>query len=190
VTDLRCARAAPRALPRFGRVGRTAGLLAAWLLAACALAPRVPGEWTSGRLSVNVGATPERPAQNFSAAFELRGDGAHGELRLSTPLGAQIARARWAPGEAVLDTGDGERSYASADELGLQALGERVPLDALPDWVAGHPWAGAPSQLREHGFEQLGWSIDLSRRADGRLVARREQPPAVTVRIVLDASQG
>jgi outer membrane lipoprotein LolB len=122
------------------------------------------------------------------AAFELRGSGERGELRLLSPLGSQLALARWSSGQARLTTADGEHAYASLDELALAALGERVPLAALPDWIAGRPWSGAASAPSAVGFDQLGWAIDLSRRADGRIAALRAAPPAVTVRIQLDPS--
>lgn len=161
--------------------------MAAGLLAGCAGTVRLPGEWTSGRLSVRVDAADERPAQSYVAAFELRGTGGHGEMRLISPLGTQLAAARWWRGQATLATADGERTYASLDDLALAALGERVPLAALPDWIAGRPWADAPSRATAPGFEQLGWAVDLSRHAQGRIDARREAAPAVTLRIQLDS---
>jgi outer membrane lipoprotein LolB len=86
----------------------------------------------------------------------------------------------------VLVTADGERRFDTLDEMALASLGERVPLAALPDWVAGRPWSGAPSRPRAQGFEQLGWQVDTSAQGDGRISARRAAPPAVTVRIRLD----
>lgn len=166
--------------------------LAAWL-AGCASTPPgagprdAPGPWTSGRLSVRVDATPSRVAQNISTAFELRGDGEVGELRLISPLGTSLAHARWAPGQVRLETADGERRYDSLDELAREALGEALPLAALPDWLAGRPWAGAPHSPAAEGFEQLGWQVQLARRAEGHIEARRAAPPVVQVRIRLEA---
>jgi outer membrane lipoprotein LolB len=165
-------------------------LLAAALLSACATPrpPAQPGEttWTSGRISVRVEASAERGAQGISAAFELRGDGDSGELRLISPLGSRLAAARWAPGVAVLDTPQGEQRYATLDALSRQALGEALPLAALPDWLAGRPWAGANHALTDSGFEQLGWQVLLTNRAQGLIEARRAAPPGVTVRVRLD----
>jgi outer membrane lipoprotein LolB len=143
-------------------------------------------DWTTGRLALNVEASPDEPARGFSAAFELRGTGSAGELRLATPLGMVLATARWLPGEAWLRTPDGERRFGSLDELAQAALGERVPVAALPDWLAGRPWPGAPSRMAEPGFEQLGWRVDLRGHAEGRLTAHREAPPPVTMRIRLE----
>ena len=90
----------------------------------------------------------------------MRGDGRSGELRLNSPLGTRVAQARWAPGVAVLDTPEGERSFGTLDELSRQALGEALPLAALPDWMRGRPWPAAPHRVQDGGFEQLGWSVD------------------------------
>jgi outer membrane lipoprotein LolB len=168
--------------------GRALAVLAAAWLAGCATPPSAPGEpaWTSGRLAVNIAADAGRAAQSMSAAFELRGDDRSGELRLNSPLGTRVAQARWAPGLAVLDTAEGERRFDTLDELSRQALGEALPLAALPDWIAGRPWPAAPHLRRDDGFEQLGWRVVLLHLADGVIEARRPAPPAVVVRLRLD----
>ena len=171
------------------RLAALAALVAAAaMLGACATPP-VPtdgGPVTSGRLSLRVDAAAERPAQGVTAAFELQGDAERGELRLLSPLGGVLAAARWAPGQALLDTPAGRQGFASLDELSLQALGEVLPLAALPDWLVGRPWPGAAYLPVPDGFEQLGWRVDLARRAEGWVLARRAAPPAVVLRIRLD----
>lgn len=181
--------------------GATAGwwpeLLLALMLASvltltgCASPPRQLGEapWTTGRMSLRVQALGEQPERSFSAPFELRGDSRQGELNIQSPLGTRLAAARWAPGSARLSTPQGEQDYTSLDELSRQALGEALPLTALPDWLAGRPWPQATHQVGHSGFEQLGWSIDLSRQAEGWIVARRDAPPAVLLRVKLDAAE-
>ena len=168
---------------------RAAALMLAALLAACASPPtRPPGEtpWTAGRMSVRIDATPTTGSQSVSAAFELRGDGKSGELHLNSPLGSRVASARWGPGLAVLDDGKGERRFANLEELSREALGENLPLVALPDWLAGKPWRGAAHETTEAGFNQLGWQVSLAQRAEGLIEARRRAPPAVLVRVRLD----
>jgi outer membrane lipoprotein LolB len=135
---------------------------------------------------LRVDATATRASQGMSAGFELRGNGHIGELRLLSPLGTRLAEARWAPGVAVLNTPQGETQFGSLDELSRQALGEALPLAALPDWLAGRPWPDAPSTPETQGFEQLGWRIDLARQADGWIEARRAAPPAVELRVRLE----
>jgi outer membrane lipoprotein LolB len=169
-------------------IGRALVVAGLAVLAGCATPPPVPGEtpWTSGRLSVRIDATAAQPVQSMSAAFELRGDGDSGELRLNSPLGTRVASARWAQGLAVLGTPDGERRFDNLDALSREALGEALPLAALPDWLAARPWPGAPSQVRQDGFEQLGWQVSLVRRAEGWIEVRRPAPPAVLLRVRLD----
>jgi outer membrane lipoprotein LolB len=165
-----------------------AALAATALLAACAsVAPVVdPQPWTSGRLSLRIDAIGTTPARREASAFDLRGSAERGELRLNSPLGLQIAAARWAPGLAVLTTSEGERRFDSLDDLSRAALGEALPLAALPDWLAGRPWSGAGHLALDDGFEQAGWRVVLARRTEGWIEARRESPPAVTVRVRLD----
>jgi outer membrane lipoprotein LolB len=166
-------------------------LLATALLAACAATPPAPGEprWISGRLSVRIAANAAQSAQSLSAAFELRGDADSGELRLNSPLGARMASVSWSPGLALLDTPDGGQRYDSLDELARQALGEPLPLAALPDWLTGRPWARAPHRRLDDGFEQLGWQVVLARHSEGWIEARRAAPPTVLLRIRLDNPQ-
>jgi outer membrane lipoprotein LolB len=157
------------------------------LLAACASTPPVAdGPWTSGRLSLRVDALGERPAQSLTANFELAGSGERGQLNLSSPLGNRLASARWSAAGASLITPEGEQRFASLDELARRALGEAVPLAALPDWLAGRPWAAAPHELREGGFVQLGWHVQTAQRAAGQIEARRGEPPAVLLRVRLE----
>lgn len=157
------------------------------VLAGCATPPP-PATIVSGRLSVSVAAQAGQPARGMNASFDLRGDGEAGELRLSTLLGPQIAAARWSPGRASLVTADGEKLYPDLTSLAQDALGEALPLQALPDWLAGRPWAGAPSRRSATGFEQLGWTLDLAAWAEGFVVARRNDEPVVTLRVRLEPS--
>lgn len=177
-------------LPRLQRARRTLLLaLLPWggLLPGCATRPAADAAapWTSGRLSLQVEADATHAARSLSADFDLRGDGQRGELHLSSPLGNRLATARWSPDEAVLDLGQGERRYVDLESLSRHALGEALPLRALPDWLAGRPWAGAPAQPQTDGFTQLGWQVGLAGLGDGRIEAVREQAPRVQLRVRL-----
>ena len=147
------------------------------------------GTWTAGRMSLRVDAAPERPAQNLNAAFELRGNGRQGELRLISPLGTLLVAARWQPGAVTLRSTEGEQRFASLDELSRQALGEAVPLAALPDWLAGRPWPQAAHEMQADGFAQLGWQVQTQRLAEGWISARRDAPPVVQLRVRLDRDE-
>ena len=157
------------------------------LIAGCAALPPPEPVLLAGRIAVRVDSQPPR---SFSADFELRGDARAGSLRLAGPLGTTAADARWSPTGAWLDTADGRTAYPGTDELTAAALGEHIPLAALFDWLRGRPWPDAPSADTADpvGFEQLGWRVDLSRRDQGLIEARRAAPPAVTVRAKVEPS--
>lgn len=170
------------------RSRRAAALIAAVLISACATRPpeSAASPWTSGRLVVRVDADRQQPARSIAAAFDLRGSDERGELRLVSPLGTLLATAVWSPGEARLVTSQGESRFGDLDELARAALGETLPLRALPDWLLGRPWMGAASRALADGFEQLGWQVALARLPEGQLDVRRDAPPVVTVRVLLD----
>ena len=70
-------------------------------------APELPGvlpSHSSGRIAVRVEGDD---ARSLSASFELRGDIRAGTLALSTPLGSQMAQARWNGPHIELATSDG-----------------------------------------------------------------------------------
>ena len=184
--------AARQAVARHGALEACVLLAACGLLAACATRPPPSQDmpWTSGRLSVQVAADGARAARNVSAGFDLRGNAERGELRLTSPLGSLVAAARWWPGSAVLQTPQGQVDFPDLDSLSNEALGESLPLQALPDWLAGRPWLGASSQPLEAaqgaGFEQLGWRVLLARLDEGHLDAERLAPPVVKLRVRLE----
>lgn len=143
-----------------------------------------------------VAATPEQAARSASAGFEWSGDAHTGSLVLTSALGTRMAEARWNPGGAELSTTEGRRRFDSLEALAEQLLGERLPMQALADWMRGRPWPGAAAEPVAAGsgladdrrFRQAGWEVDLSRRAEGRIEARRrEPPPAIELRIRLDS---
>lgn len=168
---------------------RFAGAVALASLSACASLqpPHAAGaQVLTGRLSVRV---ESEPVKVLSAAFELSGNAREGALALTSPLGNTLAQARWKPDDVVLETPGSSARYPDLDTLASQALGERVPLAALFDWLRGRPWPGARSDVlagNELGFTQLGWRVGLARYAEGWVEARRDEPPAVTLRARLD----
>jgi len=161
--------------------GRGCALAMCALLAACAT-PQPQGTDLSGRLSVRIEAHAGMPVQSISTQFELRGNAVAGDLRLTTPIGSTAAQASWRPGSAELISADGARKFAGLDALAQDLLGQPLPLAALIDWLRGQPWPGAPNTASASGFEQLGWRIDLSRFAQGWVLAARDLAPSVVVR--------
>jgi len=161
-------------------------LLLLALLAACATPPVPAPDALWGRLSVVIESFGTQPARQAGAGFELSGNARQGELSLSTPVGSLLARARWAPGRVELQSAEGSREFASLEELSEAVLGERLPLQALADWLRGRPWDGAAHATHSSGFEQLGWVVQTDRLADRLVVARRTAAPAMTLRARLE----
>jgi outer membrane lipoprotein LolB len=157
---------------------RVLSLGSALLLAACAQPPlRAPPpaglrtSWT-GRLSLRVNSDP---VQSMTAGFDLRGNASIGELALYTPLGSTLARLVWIPGDAQLQWSGKIRHFDSLDELTLEATGTALPIAGLFRWLAGDP------------AEVPGWSAELQKLDEGRLVARRTSPePMVELRLAFE----
>jgi outer membrane lipoprotein LolB len=145
------------------------------LLGGCATPQRpagpVPDRW-AGRLALQV---EDQPSQSFSAGFELQGSPTTGELSLISPLGSTLALIQWTPARATLTAQSRTTEFESLDALLAKVAGAPIPVRALFDWLAGRP-ATVP-----------GWEADLSGAADGRISARRmEPPPKADLRIVLE----
>ena len=177
------------------RSAAAAALAMLALLSGCANVAPLPGalgasvgESVAGRLALRGDAADGKEARSMSAAFELQGRPEAGQLDLSTPLGTRLAQARWTPGRVVLTTPQGETPYPSLDALTSEVLGESLPVAALFDWLRGRPWSGAAYVAASPGpgFRQLGWNVDLARFAEDTLVAVRELPPAVSVRVKIE----
>ncbi len=184
------------AIGQSGQLGRyhqyrQVGLLAlAGLLGACATLPSPDAPALSGRFAIQVAASHDAPARQASASFELRGDAQRGELDISGPLGATLARARWQPGRAELISPDGRLPFSDLDSLAAQAFGEPLPLAAMFYWLRGRPWPEAAHAAIDGGFVQLGWQVDLGAFSSGLIVARRPATPtapATTLRVRLDS---
>ena len=159
-----------------------AGLLlaaSAWLLSGCATPPRpdrpasaTEALWT-GRMALQV---EDNAGQSFSGGFQLRGTAAAGELTLYSPLGGTLAVLTWSPGSAQLRGSNGQvREFASVEALAAEATGAPIPVGALFDWLSG---VNTPVS---------GWQPDLSQLAQGRLRARRvDPPPAADLRVAFE----
>jgi outer membrane lipoprotein LolB len=146
------------------------------LLAACAtppkpIAPAGVQAW-SGRMALTVEG---QAAQSFSAGFELKGAPEAGELTLLNPLGGTVAVLAWSPGTATLRSNGKTREFASLEELAQEATGAPLPVASLFDWLAGKP-TPVP-----------GWEADVTQVDEGRLRARRtDPPPPADLRVVFE----
>lgn len=139
---------------------------------------QIKKETFRGRLALRIAAEtlePDAPPRHFSGGFEINGNPQSGELLLLTPLGTIAAQLTWQPQGAVL-IGDGkQRAFPNLSAMLRQVTGADLPIDALFAWLGGTP------------LQVPGWTVDLNRHADGRILARRETPvPALELRIVLE----
>ena len=153
------------------RRAAAAGL--ALLLGACAAPPlhRPPQFW-SGRFGLQVFSDPP---QSYHAGFELQGSPEAGELTLLSPIGNVLAKLQWSAQLATLERGSERWQQASVDRLMQQLIPAAVPIATLFDWLQGQPSAD-PS-----------WRADLSRHAEGRIRAQRQEPlPSAELRLLLD----
>lgn len=127
----------------------------------------------SGRLAVLV---VNDAGRSFNADFELKGTAQTGQLLLSGMLGTRLAEAQWNPSTVRVNTGSEQHTFRDLDQMALEVLGEPIPLAALFDWLQGRPWPQAPSHplpLGAQGFSQIGWTVDLQRFDQGRVIAQR-----------------
>jgi outer membrane lipoprotein LolB len=164
------------------------------LLAACAapgfLLPATDVDFElSGRIAVTYGD------EAASGNLAWRHGALEDELLLSSPLGQGLARIVRAAGEFTLTLQDGrEFRAADAESLTEQALGFRLPLAGLADWVRGRPARGpAPgptlvrldAEGRPARIEQDGWQIDYLQYAGERPSRLRLSYPGVEMRLAI-----
>jgi outer membrane lipoprotein LolB len=141
--------------------------LAVLLLSGCAaqletLSPDKPLFELSGRIAARQGT------ETFSGNIAWRHSARSDELLITSPMGQGVARVV-RQGEAVVLTTAEPKEYRAADAESLteQALGFRLPLAGLADWVRGRAsekLAVTRAEKQPDGklssLEQGGWTID------------------------------
>jgi outer membrane lipoprotein LolB len=164
------------------------GFAAAALLAACATLSEAPirsgGFELSGRVVVHYAK------EALSGRIFWRHSDDAEELLITSPLGQGLARITRTRGGFLLVAGDG-REYRAADTESLteEALGWRLPLAGLADWVRGHPSPGSPYETiggagRE--FRQDGWRVAYEEIRDGQLPRLRLTREGLEIRLIVD----
>jgi outer membrane lipoprotein LolB len=160
------------------------------LLAACAqLETRAPGNVEfdlSGRIAAR------HANESFSGNLAWRHAAEHDELLLSTPLGQGVARIVRDGNSVTLTTAE-PREYKAADAESLteQALGFRLPLAGLADWVRARPSPESPAKVEKSAdgrvqvLEQQGWKIEYQEYAGERPSRMRLLYPGIELRLVI-----
>lgn len=115
------------------------------------------------------------------------------ELLITSPLGQGVARISRSDGQVLLVTGEGKEYRATdAEGVSLRALGWRLPLAGLPDWIQGRASPGRPAELhrdvagRVVELRQDDWKIECQEYASGRPSRLRLTRENLEIRLVLD----
>ncbi len=160
------------------------------LLAACAqLETQAPDDQVfelAGRLAARQGQ------EAFTGNISWRHAGSVDELLVTSPLGQGVARILRKGDTVVLTTAE-PREYRAPDVESLteEALGFRLPLVGLADWVRGRPSPHAPANVargpegRATSIEQNGWRIEYQAYAGDRPSRLRLAYPGIELRLAI-----
>jgi outer membrane lipoprotein LolB len=170
----------------------THAIAAAALLGACATipetAPLPPGEFElSGRVAVRSGK------EAVSGRVFWRHSDEADDLIITSPIGQGIAHLSRERDVFRLVTAD-QREYSAADAETLTegALGWRLPLKGLPDWVQGRASPGRSAEVRYDAEQRLlellqdGWRIDYEAFRDARPARLRISRDDLQIRLTVD----
>ena len=140
----------------------------ALFVAGCVTLPELPDAPETFVLSGKVGVREAR--ESFSANLLWHQKGEAFEIDLWGPLGQGRTKLVKKNGEIQLLTDKGVLAEGQADRVMHEHLGWSLPMDVLPAWVQGEPFASAPvadlardEAGRVTGFSQLGWAVVLER---------------------------
>jgi outer membrane lipoprotein LolB len=170
----------------------THAIAGAAFLGACATLPEPspppPGGFElSGRVAVRSGK------EAVSGQVFWRHSDDADDLLITSPIGQGIARLTRERDVFRLVTADArEYSAADAETLTEDALGWRLPLKGLPDWVQGRASPGRSAAVRrdaEHRLLELlqdGWRIDYEAFRDARPARLRLSRDDLQIRLMVD----
>lgn len=177
----------PRSRGALAARAALAALLAA--LASCAQLERSAPEAPQFELHARLAARYRD--ESFTGALAWRHGQRSDEMLITSPLGAGVARIV-REGDAVTLTTAEPREYRAADAEALteQALGFRLPLAGLADWVRGQA-AESPRAIQhfEDGrlktLEQGGWKIEYQAYEGERPARMRLLYPGIELRLAI-----
>ena len=166
-------------------------VVAGALLGACAALPEhrvVPpgGFELSGRVAVL------HSKESGSARIFWRHSPDTDEMLLTSPVGQSVAKISREGDRYRLLTGD-NKEYRARDPESLteQALGWRLPLSGLSDWVQGRASPDRPAEVSGRAgagldIRQDGWTVAYEEFRDGRPYRLRLSRESVEIRLVVD----
>jgi outer membrane lipoprotein LolB len=170
---------------------RAVAAAAILVIAGCAQAPLQPPQ---GALDFQVlGRIAARyNGDGFTGNVDWRHASGGDDMMIGTPLGQGVARIV-RQGDAVqLTTANGHEYRApDAETLTQQALGFRLPLEGMADWVRGQPAPGIPARTenfpdgRLRVLEQNEWRIEYLAYESGRPQLMQLNHPGVQLRFAV-----
>lgn len=167
-------------------------LVFAMALSGCAgLEQRAPGDRLEFELAGRIAVRYRSEAASGNLAWRHTRES--DEMLMTTPIGSSVARIIRTGAVVVLTTADGrEYRAADAETLTEQALGFRLPLVGLADWVRGRPVDSQPAVSRHDAqgrlavLEQSGWRIEYQAfRPDGLPERLRLEYPGIELRLAI-----
>jgi outer membrane lipoprotein LolB len=168
-----------------------AALAALAFIAGCAQAPLHPPE---GALEFHVlGRIAARYAgDGFTGNVDWRHARNGDDMLIGTPLGQGVARIVREGDATQLTTANGREYRApSAELLTQQALGFRLPLEGMADWVRGEAAPALPSSKETYPdgklrvLHQQDWRIEYLEYEGGKPRLMQLDYPGVRLRFVI-----
>ncbi len=160
-----------KVIPRLACWRRLTGAMliaAPLLIAGCAGLPGMPESPETFVLTGKVGVREAR--ESFSANLLWHQKGEAFDIDLWGPLGQGRVKLVKKGDGIELRSDQGVLAAGEADAVMREHLGWSLPVDVLPAWVQGTPYAGEPAEAvvrdadgRLTGFSQLGWAVVLER---------------------------
>ena len=167
------------------------GFAAATFLAACVALPE-PSPPSPGGFELSGRVAIRHSKEAASGQIFWRHSVDADELLITSPLGQGIARINRERDEYRLVTGDNRVYRASdAESLTEQALGWRLPLAGLPDWVRGRASPDRPAEIRGEAGRDLelrqdGWHVAYEEFRGGRPFRLRISREDLEIRLIVD----
>jgi len=161
------------------------------LIGACAALPE-PGVAPPGGFELSGRVAVKNAKDSGSARIFWRHSSDADEMLVTSPVGQTLARIRREGGVFSLETGDRKEYRASdAETLTEQALGWRLPLSGLSDWVQGRASPGRPADVTGsvgEGLEirQDGWKVAYEEFREGKPSRLRLSREGIEIRLVVD----
>ena len=142
----------------------------------------------AGRLAARQGD------QAFTGTLSWRHAGSVDELLVTSPVGQGVARIVRKDDSVVLTTAEPrELRAADVESLTEQALGFRLPLLGLANWVRARPGPGSAAKVergadgRIASIEQSGWRIEYVAYEGGLPSRMRLAYPGIDLRLAITA---